>query len=260
MLTEPQKHHFDTFGFLVLPGLLTRGEVDIIKRESGEIYEQVFGGNPSEATERMALQPFFERRPFMAALVDDDRIYAIGEDLLGPDFVLDGTEGNFHVGDTRWHGGNGAPLTVRSTKIAFYVEALTKDTGCLRFIPGSHHPEYGKHLEVIKRQFDDPSTKPFGVSGPDMHCVAIETQPGDVVVFMENTFHAAFGGQPGRQQHAISFIENPRTPEQIAWTRAFYDRARYSFHPSESYINSDRPRIRRMVARLIELGFEALPY
>ena len=41
----------------------------------------------------------------MASLMSDDRIYGIGEDLLGPDFVLDGTEGHQHVGDTHWHGG-----------------------------------------------------------------------------------------------------------------------------------------------------------
>ena len=78
MLTEEQKLHFDAFGFLVLPGLFTRDEVGIMKRESEEIYEEVFGGKPAEAKQRMALQPFFERRPFMVGLADDDRIYAIG--------------------------------------------------------------------------------------------------------------------------------------------------------------------------------------
>lgn len=260
MLSNEQKSHYDAFGFLVLPGLFSRAEAEVIKRESEEIYEECFGGKPSDATERMSLQPFFERRPFMAGLADDDRIYAIGEDLLGPDFVLDGTEGNFHVGDTAWHGGEGKPITVRTTKITFYLDRLDKASGCLRFIPGSHLPEFGDQLKILNRQYDDPSQLPFGLREVDLPCIAIETEPGDVVVFMENTYHGAFGGHPGRQQHAISFFENPRTDDQVAWVTDMYERARFSFRPSESYLNSDRPRIRRMVSRLVDLGFQALPY
>jgi hypothetical protein len=260
MLTAEQKEFYYSFGFLVLRQLFTDDEAATMKRESEEIYAELFGGKPSDATERMPLQPFFERRPFLAALPDDDRIYSIGEDLLGPDFALDGTEGNFHVGDTAWHGGRGEPITVRTTKIAFYLEPVTKETGCLRFIPGSHLPEFGEKLKVLERQHDDPTDQPFGLGGAELPSVAIDSQPGDVVVFMENTYHGAFGGSPGRQQHAISFFENPKTKDQEAWVRDLYGRARFSFRPSESYINSDRPRIRRIVSKLLEMGFDSLPY
>ena len=260
MLTDAQKDHFEAFGFVALRQVFTQDEAEIMKRESEDIYEEVWGGKPAEATERKALQPFFERRPFLASLADDDRIYEIGEDLLGPDFVLDGSEGNFHVGDTKWHGGRGDPIVIRSVKIALYLEPLTKDSGCLRFIPGSHLPEFGKKLKVMQRQYDDAAKKPFGLAGAEMPSVPIESEPGDVVLFMENTYHGAFGGHVGRQQHAISFFENPRTDEQVAWVQDMYNRARFSFRPSESYINSDRPRIRRMVSRLLDLGFDSLPY
>jgi len=33
----------------------------------------------------------------------------------------------------------------------------------------------------------------------------------------------------------------------------------FGFHPAESSINSDRPRVRRMVSRLVELGCTPLP-
>ena len=263
MLTPEQRTHYDTFGFLVIPKLFSQEEIQTIKKESEEICEEVFGCKPSNAKERLSVQPFFERRPFLAQLPDDDRIYGIGEDLLGPDFILDGTEGNFHVGDTRWHGAGGSPLTIRSTKITFYVEPLTKETGCLRLMPGSHNPEVGRNLKALNAILDareDETENPFGVPGTDLPCVAMELGIGDVVVFMENTNHAAFGGHPGRQQHAINFFENPKTQEQIKWVRDFYEGATWSFRPSKSYINSDRPRIRRMVSKLVELGFEPLDY
>jgi len=41
----------------------------------------------------------------------------------------------------------------------------------------------------------------------------------------------------------------PRDPQPRA-------NAKYSYRPSRSYINGDRPRIRRMVSQLVEWGFE----
>ena len=78
-----------------------------------------------------------------------------------------------------------------------------------------------------------------------------------MVVFTENLLHATFGGGPGRHQHAINFIANPKTDEQLAFLRQLYERHRFGFLPAESYINSDRPRLRRIVLRLVELGFES---
>jgi len=260
MLSQEQNKHFETFGFVVLRNVFTLEEAEIMKRESEDIYAEVWGGRPADATERMALQPFFERRPFLAGLAADDRIYEIGEDLLGPDFVLDGTEGNFHVGDTKWHGGEGKPITVRSVKIAFYLEPLTKDSGCLRFIPGSHLAEFGGKLKANQLTDDDPVEKHFELAAAALPSVPIESDPGDIVLFMENTYHGAFGGHAGRQQHAISFFENPRTDEQVEWVKEMYGQTRFSFRPSESYINSDQPRIRRMVSRLLDLGFDSLPF
>ena len=102
MLSEDERLFFSAFGYLVLRGVFTAEEIATIKRESDEIFREGLG--VKLATGRAALQPFFERRPFMAGLAADDRIYSIGEDLLGPEFFLIGTEGNLHAGDTLWHG------------------------------------------------------------------------------------------------------------------------------------------------------------
>ena len=81
-----------------------------------------------------------------------------------------------------------------------------------------------------------------------------------MVAFKENTLHASFGGAPGRHQHAINFAENPKTDEQVAQIKSIAERMTYSFRPARSYIDSDRPRIRRMVSKLVEWGFEPLEF
>ena len=259
MLTAQQKAHFETFGFLFLPHLLSQDEIAIMKRESVEIFDEARNGRAFDGKQRQPVQPFFEWRPFLSSLVEDDRIYGIGESLLGPDFFLIGTEGNLHVGDTQWHGVDldsdygGSPHVLQSVKVAFYLDPLDKETGCLRVIPGSHRRPFSEHLQALMGHH---SEMPFGVSGAEMPGVALECEPGDVIVFTESVFHGAFGGETGRHQHAISFFAPPVTEEQEAWLQRLYEGWTYALHPAETFVNSDRPRIRHLVSRLVDMGFE----
>lgn len=255
MLTEGQKAHFETFGFLVLRQLFSLEEMAVIKRESDEIFDEARGGRPY-AGAREHVMPFFERRRFMSTLVDDDRIHDIGVGLMGADFVLDGTEGNLMTGDSSWHC-NVPPQDLHpSIKIAFYPEQLTRDTGCLRFIPGSHKAGSPDRYAVFRNNDVYSGTRPFDMEPSDVPSHGVESKPGDVVVFTEDVLHASFGGRDGRHQHVINFCANPKTDEQVAYVRGLYDVSIRSLRPAESYVFSERPRIRRMVSRLVELGFD----
>ena len=256
MLSEGQKQFFDTFGFLILRNVFTPDEMATIKQESDEIFGEGLGNKLD--TGRVALQPFFERRPFMSTLVEDDRIYGIGESLLGPDFFLIGTEGNRHSGDTYWHGGGLWADRVKAVKIAFYPESLTAATGSLRVVPGSHRQGSPDPLELLRHGNKNPPSLPFGVRQSEIPCVALELEPGDLGVFTEEILHAAFGGHEGRHQHAINFMESPKTESKVADVRKLYNDANYSLRPSESYVNSDSPRVRRLVAKNLEMGFDMI--
>ena len=260
MLTTGQIAHFETFGYLVLRQLFTPEEAAIIKRESIEIFNEVRGGKSFTGDKWEQVQPFFERKLFMSNLPDDDRVYNIGVDLLGSDFFLNGTEGSLHIGDTHWHGGPPPHNAVRQVKIAFYLESLVRETGCLQVIPGSHHPQKPYPFEMLKERSTSTDFLPFGLLPSELPSVALECEPGDVIAFKENTLHASFGGASGRHQNAINFVENPKTDEQVAHIKSLYESMTYSFRPSTSYIYSDKPRIRRMVSRLVQWGFEPLDF
>ena len=260
ILAADQKRHYETFGFVILRGLYSAEEWATIRREAEEIFAQVHGDKRADPEQRLSVQPFFERRPFLTGLMSDDRIYGIAEDLLGPDFVLDGTEGHRHVGDTHWHGGEGKTFLIHIIKIALYLDPLTRDTGALRLIPGSHVPEFGVRLKAYRGFNQDPDLLPFGIPHEELPCVVFEPQVGDVAVFTEPCYPASYGGRPGRYQLATSFFENPTTDEQVRDLRGQYARARGSFRPLRSHVESDDPRRRRMVSRLLELGHEILEY
>ena len=53
-------------------------------------------------------------------------------------------------------------------------------------------------------------------------------------------------------------MENPTTEAKERDVRDLYEASRYSLRPSESYVNSDNPRIRRLVAKNLELGFDIM--
>ena len=255
MLTPEQVAHFETFGFVILRQAFDAEEVSIIRRESDEIFVEDRNGGPI-ADKTQGVQPFFERKPYLSTLVDDDRIHGIPETLLGPDFILDQTEGRSRAGNTSWHGPVPAEHELRTVKINFYLDKLTKETGALRFVPGTHKPSNPDLYEELRANNDDPEFRPFGLKPSEIPCFAAESNPGDLVVFTEHTLHSSFGGSLDRQQHAINFMENPRSDDQVTYIKNLYESWKYGLRPAESYINSDRPRIRRMVSKMVELGFE----
>ena len=255
MLTSEQIAHFNAFGFLVLREVLTRREVETIHRETDEIFDEARSGRPYVG-EKEPIQPFFERRPFMAKLVADDRIYSIREDILGPEFFLDLTEGWRHTGTTTWHSGGTYAEDLPSIKIAFYIGFLTKETGCLRVIPGSHIRRSPDLLKSLREECDDPDFKPFGLPQSEVPYFALDSEPSDLCVFTERILHASFEGKPGRYQHALTYVQTPVTEKEGAKVRDFYERTRYSYRACKSSVNSPNPRIRRLVAPLVEIGFE----
>ena len=107
-------------------------------RPSGRRYGGGHDGRPHDGTARSAIVPFPDQSAYLSTLLDDPRIHDIAASLLGDDFNYTSGDGNFYVGDT--------PLALRrlrrprllSIKIAFYLDPVTRTTGCLRVIPGSH--------------------------------------------------------------------------------------------------------------------------
>ena len=136
-----------------------------------------------------------------------------------------------------------------------YLQALQKQTGALRVIPGSHHVPFRQHLRALYQGIDgsaqsDTSLRTFGVPGPDLPCHPLEVQPGDVVMFNDRLFHAVYGKQDGRRFITIKFVNfavEPRTVRhfEMLWAG---DGGFGLLH--EAFRGSLRPRIRNMVEKL----------
>ena len=212
LLTDQQIAFFETFGYLSFPQLFT-DSIDSISNDFEELWNSRGGGHngkPHEGTARSCIAPFIDQSEKLSSLLDDPRIRGIATSLLGDDFNYMGSDGNYYVGDTGWHSDGWHP-EVRHIKLAFYLDKVNKDTGCLRVIPGSHHIQdvYAKTLQDKARK----SHENWGVDGRDVPAIDLETVPGDLVCFNHNTKHAAFGGGARRRMFTLNLCQ--RYPEHL---------------------------------------------
>ncbi len=210
-LTEQQIDFFNTFGYLGFPGLMADRAAEIDAAFEG-VWTERGGGHNGQAHDgkaRSCIVPFIDQSVVLSSLLDDPRIHGIATALLGEDFNYMGSDGNYYVGDTRWHS-DGWHKQIRHLKIAFYLDPLTAQTGALRVIPGSHRTgePYADQLQEQIRQ----SPERWGVDGPQVPAIALETQPGDLLCFNHNTKHAAFGGNQHRRMFTINLCQ--RYPEE----------------------------------------------
>ncbi|MCL0099754.1 phytanoyl-CoA dioxygenase family protein [Dehalococcoidia bacterium] len=270
MLTAEQITHFQVFGFLMFRGMFSQDETQVISQEADDILTEGRDGQPF-AGERQIVMAFVERRPFLASLADDDRIYIPIEDLLGPDFYWIGGDGNLYVGDSGWHSDSKPdPIEYGYTriKVALYLDPVTKDTGCLRVIPGSHRLPLHEDLEPLrsfrrpqtnlggKGQDDESPEIPFGVDGSKLPGFPLESQPGDVVFFNQRLWHSSFGGKTGRRMFTLNYGEKPINEDHISIVKMVYEASPGDELYTDAFLNSKRPRIQRMMTVPHELGFK----
>ncbi len=209
-LTEQHVTSFQTFGFLSFPGLLADRAAEI-ERAFEAVWDgrgRGHNGQAHDGTARSCIVPFIDQSESLSSLLDDPRIHAIAAGLLGDDFNYMGSDGNYYVGDTRWHS-DGWHKEILHIKLAFYLDPLTAQTGALRVIPGSHRigDAFADDLQSQIRK----SSELWGQEGNAVPAIALETQPGDLVCFNHNTKHAAFGGNTHRRMFTINLCQ--RYPE-----------------------------------------------
>ena len=203
-LTPQQLSFIETFGYLHLPKLLEDRIEQIIENFELVWTDHGHGHNkkPHDGTARSCIVPFIGQNEYLSSLIDDPRIDGIFASLLGDDYNYLGSDGNYYAGVTRWHSDGGWPRPIVYYKLAFYLDPLNEDTGAIRVMPGSH--KYGdKYAELLQAQLREADEN-WGISGNQVPAIAVETDPGDVVVFHQGTKHSSWGGGNRRRMFTIN--------------------------------------------------------
>ena len=211
MLSTQQLAHFETFGFLLLRQVFPSAEMAEIIAAAENHWQEALQSQ-ADAAKEVHPTRFVEKRPLLARLVEDDRIYLPIQQLLVP--------------------------------------GMQKETGTLRVLPGSHRLPFHRDLEEgLHPSQGRTSRKAFGVDGADLPCFPLEVTPGDVVVFNHYLFHGVYGEQNKRRYIAMKFADAPQTQEHYEALRAHGQDASCL---ATEFRHSERPRIKGMVEKLLE--------
>ncbi len=135
-LTHEQKQFFDTFGYLILPGLLA-DDVQWIKEEFEAVFQD--RGVVHDGSKRSTVVPFIDQRERLCTLLDHPKVVGLIGSLLGEDFNYVGGDGNYYTGDTQWHS-DGFHNVGKFMKVALYLDPVARNTGCL-----PRHPRHAPH-------------------------------------------------------------------------------------------------------------------
>ncbi|AWT59210.1 MAG: hypothetical protein DF168_00391 [Candidatus Moanabacter tarae] len=255
-LNPDQIAHFETFGFLHFPNCFPSEEFKSILKVAEELWTRKVGHKPN-IEEDIHLDSFLESDPRLMRLIHDDRIYEPVHGLLGDGFIWSGSEGNhgFPKDNTshHWHADRAGEkeLGYIRIKIMLYTEPMRKEQGALRVIPGSHRLPLHRDLMSFQRRHSEKNPSFYGMSGDQVPCYAIESEPGDMLIFNHSLFHGVYGKQGLRRYIALKFAACPTCDANFASLQYW---SPYAFEPNEVLIQSEQPRIRNMVEGLKEMG------
>ena len=218
-LSQEQLNFFDTFGYLLVRQLFSPEETEKIIEGFEWSIQNCGGGKNHDGTSRTMFGGPIDHMPEMCAILDHPSILGLIGGVLGEDFNYGGGDGNYYSGDTGRHP-DGSWGQLFAAKTAFYLDPLTRDTGALRLIPGSHRPDHFVRQEQIDV---NNSLELFGILPTEFPgSIAVETNPGDIVIFNHDLYHASFGGGTRRRMFTMNCTRQAKTPEDLEMAHRYF--------------------------------------
>lgn len=266
MIGTEQVWHFLAFGFLPLPGLLSRSEAEAVRDE----LERLRGargerGERGEAGEGDAcIRDAAAAGGRVRALLLDDRVYGVPAKILGHDFAYQGSEAEWRTGDAPWSGGGGVERQpVAAITVLFFLDDLDRTGGCLRIVPGGHRavvesidprwagvPDYLFPLRNRSQQTE----LPWGIGPQEVPHLPLPSRLGDAFVVARDLPRASFGAEGVRRCLSLAFMANPLSGHRQHWVKRAAAAAAVT--APRAFAESRDARLRKMVAPLLALGVE----
>ena len=271
MNQQQEKVHFDTFGFLVKRGLFSPDRMHRYSRWYDDGFDAACGPYDGTGHSQMLVPGIGLHPGFCDDYLADPRIGATLANLMGPGFLLAGSDAQRFRADTPWHQDSVNPTESRGAgeylmlKVAMYLDDLSEQPGCLQIIPGSHVEGFGQVLRRTLRPQDKPiwadGLTPAGIGPIEVPgAVALRTRPGDIIFFDQECFHCSWGGQRGRRILAMTFAQRPTANWHVQWlVEHATSEVKSSAFAGSLYPRhltaTRRPELRSMIQFLTDKGF-----
>jgi ectoine hydroxylase-related dioxygenase (phytanoyl-CoA dioxygenase family) len=262
VLTEQEVGHFHAFGYVVLRAALSPQEVV----ELQAAYDRVVAGEAAEVRDTGTLnvdRPHEAEQAFLD-LIGHPRLMAAMRQIDGTEFLFHSAQATHRREEVRWHCDFFPPhVTCKPMKVNVYLDSTHMDDGALELIPGSHLPELAatvfRHLGHYDPVGGGPRLRPDPSEIPG---VAVETEPGDIVVFHNFMWHFAplHRGGGTRRTIMLQYYRDPGA--DIVARKAIREIVAQigerpgwgSFIFSEQTLADGSPALTRMAERYEEIG------
>lgn len=246
-LTDIQLQQYDSFGFLIIPGFLSNDLVQSL-RETLDRLKAKESGEPDPLKHRGRLLNMFHTDPLHLELFDDLRLHDIAVQLLRDDKVrFLGDEYASFSTPADWHPDMPPSLPYESLKFGFYLDDLSRG-GCLRVVPGSHHPEFSESVQAFRGAQTPPAEIESAYS-----CL---TNPGDLLIFNLKIWHQGTANPPGTHRRVIFWSVGQNHPQFRVFARNFHEKSLRGTQDEAwpELIVSNAPRHRLEMLDVYEVG------
>lgn len=260
MLTDIEIGKYRAFGFTVVRGCLSAGEL----RQFNEAYERlmakarVFNYFGTAGTKQLD-NPHLEDLTIASLAVHPGVLDAMRALWGRPWMFAASSDMWWNLDETPWHSDTACGLHAPSLQVAWYLDETTAEQGSLRVIPGTHQPEFNRALFANCGCYDEGRGR-LRLDPAEVPAVAIQTRPGDAVIFDNRMYHSALKRKDGRGRRNL-FFQYARDPGddlealgllRLAVSTRTGDKRPYFY--SAELMAHKLPALRSMAERLRELG------
>lgn len=232
-LDQEQIAHYRERGFLLLPGLLLRREVEALAVEARRLLEQHAGSEAPDVISEpdsdvvRSIFRIHRKSPAMRDLVCDSRLAGAARQILHSDVyihqsrinfkpALDGREFFWHSDFETWHIEDGMPR-MRALSASVLLTENTEHNGPLMLVPGSHRlyircvgetPAEHHKQSLKKQECGVPSREALAHLVELGGLTSVKGPAGSVVFFDCNTMHASAGNLSPFPRTNLFFVYN----------------------------------------------------
>jgi hypothetical protein len=259
-LTADGIAHFRAFGFLVLRDCFDAAALsDEVNRTLDDGVRSSFDVDVAGGISFSYVPMMCEHTPGSLSLLDT--LAQTAAELLDRSVLPVRAKATRYAAGAGWH--CDSDLDMPSVGFLAYLEPLRANTGALRVLPGSHRPAFSSAVAQYLEERRGMGVEPDFTDFTSVPGLAVDTDPGDIIVFDEHIYHGSAGGS-NRRQWRVDYIPDPIGEQEERVARRYleqifppdwaigYDAERYPSY-GEHWIRSERP----CATRLGELGVYA---
>jgi ectoine hydroxylase-related dioxygenase (phytanoyl-CoA dioxygenase family) len=268
---QPQISHYWREGYAVFPGFFSAREIaeiaaaaDEVHAEAaahgrsfrhGNLFYNVAVSSDGKPLVRMAQWPSYHQ-PALNAVRLDTRIARLLGPLIGPDLKQIINQIHWKVpgslGDFAWHQDSRSRrpssayrnLATSYVQTGVAIDAHTPDSGCMRFIPGSHlRGDLGMDCsrKALGTAMSDPALATIGLSAE--RAVDLLLEPGDLAIWSPYLVHGSgTNSSDHRRRFYINGYVRAQDCDRGEW--AFRDGLPVPFGPEPALVHYEELRER----------------